>query len=152
MPTMAPPRPQPPQTLTAEPEPTAEATAKIEVRELDFYYGPRRVLEKINIKIRPNQVTALHRREIVLACRPDPWVERQCDKALRARHQKPYHALIFPDDGDVNGTNSVVLDAPHVGPTIESGLDLMAVFHDHSFGREIDRACCSGPDDQAANC
>ena len=34
-------------------------TAKIDVANLSFYYGARRVLEDINVKIVPNQVTAL---------------------------------------------------------------------------------------------
>jgi phosphate transport system ATP-binding protein len=33
--------------------------AKIDVTGLNFYYGPRRVLENIGLKIRPNEVTAL---------------------------------------------------------------------------------------------
>ena len=32
---------------------------KIDVSGLDFYYGPRRALEQIGLKVRPNQVTAL---------------------------------------------------------------------------------------------
>jgi len=36
-----------------------EATAKIDVTGLNFYYGPRRVLEEIALKVRPNEVTAL---------------------------------------------------------------------------------------------
>ena len=35
------------------------ASAKIDVRNLNFYYGARRVLEDITVKIVPNQVTAL---------------------------------------------------------------------------------------------
>jgi phosphate transport system ATP-binding protein len=41
------------------PEPVAEAAAKIDVNGLDFYYGTRRVLERITVLIRPNEVTAL---------------------------------------------------------------------------------------------
>jgi len=41
------------------PEPATPATAKIDVSGLNFYYGERRVLEHINVKIRPNEVTAL---------------------------------------------------------------------------------------------
>jgi phosphate transport system ATP-binding protein len=37
----------------------ADAPAKIEVSKLNFYYGSRRTLENINVKIRPNEVTAL---------------------------------------------------------------------------------------------
>jgi phosphate transport system ATP-binding protein len=33
--------------------------AKIEVKDLNFYYGSRRVLERIALDIRPNEVTAL---------------------------------------------------------------------------------------------
>jgi len=35
------------------------APAKIDVRALNFYYGPRRVLDNITVKARPNEVTAL---------------------------------------------------------------------------------------------
>ncbi|HEY7292087.1 MAG TPA: phosphate ABC transporter ATP-binding protein PstB [Vicinamibacterales bacterium] len=59
---MAPPRPQPPLTPPAHTSgvhPTTEAPAKIEVAGLNFYYGARRVLEQIAVKIRPNEVTAL---------------------------------------------------------------------------------------------
>jgi phosphate transport system ATP-binding protein len=56
---LAPPRPQPPVAPTQEPEATAQATAKIDVSGMNFYYGSRRVLEGINVKIRPNEVTAL---------------------------------------------------------------------------------------------
>jgi phosphate transport system ATP-binding protein len=37
----------------------AETAAKIAVAGLNFYYGPRRVLEQITVQIRPNEVTAL---------------------------------------------------------------------------------------------
>jgi phosphate transport system ATP-binding protein len=37
----------------------AETPAKIVVSGLDFYYGPRRVLEQVTVQIRPNEVTAL---------------------------------------------------------------------------------------------
>jgi phosphate transport system ATP-binding protein len=57
--TLAPPRPQPPSSL-APPVPAAiDAPGKIDVRALNFYYGVRRVLEGITLKIRSNQVTAL---------------------------------------------------------------------------------------------
>jgi phosphate transport system ATP-binding protein len=59
MTTTAAPRVQPPRTPAAPPEPSAEAAAKIDVRGLDFYYGPRRVLEQISVRLRPNEVTAL---------------------------------------------------------------------------------------------
>src|SRR5262245_56972515 len=55
----APPRPQPPLTASAGSSPTAEAAGKIEVHDLNFYYGLRRVLEKIRLKIGTNEVTAL---------------------------------------------------------------------------------------------
>ncbi|HEV3060602.1 MAG TPA: phosphate ABC transporter ATP-binding protein PstB [Vicinamibacterales bacterium] len=58
MPTIAAPRPQPP-SQQAGTHPMTEATAKIDVTDLDFYYGPRRVLEGIRLKVRPNEVTAL---------------------------------------------------------------------------------------------
>jgi phosphate transport system ATP-binding protein len=56
---LAPPRPQPPLAPPADPVADAAASAKIDVRGMNFYYGPRRVLEEINVKIRPNEVTAL---------------------------------------------------------------------------------------------
>lgn len=59
MSSMAPPRPRPPLVPSADPEVIIEATAKIDVTAMNFYYGPRRVLESINVKIHPNQVTAL---------------------------------------------------------------------------------------------
>src|SRR6266581_8555905 len=42
----------------AAPDPVAE-TAKIDVSGLSFYYGDRRALEQITVRIRPNEVTAL---------------------------------------------------------------------------------------------
>ena len=36
-----------------------DAPAKIAVSGLDFFYGPRRVLEQITVNVRPNEVTAL---------------------------------------------------------------------------------------------
>jgi len=59
MPTVAPAPPQPPLTPSTSPEPTVEATAKIDVSGMNFYYGARRVLENVSVKIRPNEVTAL---------------------------------------------------------------------------------------------
>jgi phosphate transport system ATP-binding protein len=44
---------------TPTPSGTAVPVTKIEVSNLNFYYGPRRVLEKIELKIRPHEVTAL---------------------------------------------------------------------------------------------
>src|SRR3954466_3267388 len=38
---------------------TAEVQEKIGVDRLDFYYGQRRVLEQISVRIAPNEVTAL---------------------------------------------------------------------------------------------
>jgi phosphate transport system ATP-binding protein len=53
------PRVQPPQAPPAPPEPAVEAAGKIDVQGLSFFYGPRRVLEEISVRIRPNEVTAL---------------------------------------------------------------------------------------------
>jgi phosphate transport system ATP-binding protein len=55
----SPPRPQPPTSTHANPDATVEAAAKIDVAGMNFYYGARRVLEHINLKVRPNEVTAL---------------------------------------------------------------------------------------------
>jgi len=57
--TSAPPRPQSQKAPATPLEPAVEAAAKIDVAGLDFYYGPRRVLEQISVQIRPNEVTAL---------------------------------------------------------------------------------------------
>jgi phosphate transport system ATP-binding protein len=57
--TSAPPRPQSQKAPATPREPAVEAAAKIDVAGLDFYYGPRRVLEQISVQIRPNEVTAL---------------------------------------------------------------------------------------------
>jgi phosphate transport system ATP-binding protein len=59
MSTLTVPRPQPPLAPGAGSEPAIESTAKIDVTDLDFFYGPRRVLEHIDLKVRPNEVTAL---------------------------------------------------------------------------------------------
>src|SRR4051794_20047607 len=59
MPTVAPPRAHPPLSATGPADPVAQAAAKIDVSGLNFYYGERRVLENIHVKIRPNEVTAL---------------------------------------------------------------------------------------------
>jgi len=57
---MAPTRAHPPQAPVATvPDATAAPAAKIDVAALDFYYGERRVLEQITLRIRPNEVTAL---------------------------------------------------------------------------------------------
>jgi phosphate transport system ATP-binding protein len=45
--------------MAPQPEPTIEATAKIDVAGMNFYYGARRVLEQVSLKVRPNEVTAL---------------------------------------------------------------------------------------------
>jgi phosphate transport system ATP-binding protein len=56
--TLAPLRSQNP--ISTSPQSAAtDAPGKIDVRDLDFYYGPRRVLERITLRIRSNQVTAL---------------------------------------------------------------------------------------------
>ena len=59
MSTTAPPRVQVPVTRPSPPEPAVEKAGKIDVAGLDFYYGERRVLEQISVRIRPNEVTAL---------------------------------------------------------------------------------------------
>jgi phosphate transport system ATP-binding protein len=59
MSTVAPPRAHPPMSPAASPDPVAQSAAKIDVSGLNFYYGERRVLENIHVKIRPNEVTAL---------------------------------------------------------------------------------------------
>jgi phosphate transport system ATP-binding protein len=53
------PRAHPRETTAVPHESTGTPTPKIEVAGLNFYYGPRRVLEGITVKIRPNEVTAL---------------------------------------------------------------------------------------------
>jgi phosphate transport system ATP-binding protein len=55
------PRPVPRATPVAGSNPSAasSAPAKIDVAGLNFYYGPRRVLENISVKVRPHEVTAL---------------------------------------------------------------------------------------------
>ena len=55
-------RPQPP-TLgelasRREPVPSRPGPCKIEAQGLDFYYGQKRALQEISLKIRPNVVTA----------------------------------------------------------------------------------------------
>src|SRR6058998_2120972 len=52
------PRAHPPLAPSAAPDPVVE-TAKIDVTGLNFYYGGRRALEQITVRIRPNEVTAL---------------------------------------------------------------------------------------------
>ncbi len=58
MSTIASPRAQLPLTPAGTPDPVAE-TAKIDVSGLSFYYGERRALEQITVRIKPNEVTAL---------------------------------------------------------------------------------------------
>jgi phosphate transport system ATP-binding protein len=53
------PSPTPTPTLTATPTPVIATRPKIAVEGMNFYYGPRRVLENIALRIFPNQVTAL---------------------------------------------------------------------------------------------
>ena len=50
---------RPLQAPALPPEPAALAAAKIDVSGLNFYYGDRRVLDHISLKVRPNEVTAL---------------------------------------------------------------------------------------------
>jgi phosphate transport system ATP-binding protein len=57
--TSAPPRPQPRTASVPAPEPALEPAGKIDVAGLNFYYGPRRVLEQICVRVRANEVTAL---------------------------------------------------------------------------------------------
>ena len=59
MSTTALPRTHPPLAPAAPPEPAIGAAVKIDVNGLNFYYGARRVLEQISVRIRPNEVTAL---------------------------------------------------------------------------------------------
>jgi len=62
MATIVAPRPQPPAAqapTSGDAHPMTEASAKIDVADLNFYYGTRRVLERITVKVRPNEVTAL---------------------------------------------------------------------------------------------
>src|SRR5712691_8067855 len=55
---VAPPRPQPPQASASSADPLADATAKIDVGGMNFYYGANRVLEGITLSVKANQVTA----------------------------------------------------------------------------------------------
>jgi phosphate transport system ATP-binding protein len=59
MSTIAPPRTHPPVAAAGPSASTAQAPTKIDVASLNFYYGERRVLDDIHLKIRPNEVTAL---------------------------------------------------------------------------------------------
>ena len=55
---VAPPRPQPPQASASSADPLADATAKIDVDGMNFYYGTNRVLEGVTLRVKANQVTA----------------------------------------------------------------------------------------------
>jgi phosphate transport system ATP-binding protein len=57
--TLASPRTHPPGTPAVPAASAPEAAAKIDVSGLNFFYGDRRVLEAIHLKVRPNEVTAL---------------------------------------------------------------------------------------------
>src|SRR5438445_4083058 len=59
MSTMTSPRTHPPDTSAVPAASAPEAAAKIDVAGLNFYYGDRRVLDHISLKVRPNEVTAL---------------------------------------------------------------------------------------------
>jgi phosphate transport system ATP-binding protein len=59
MSTTAPQRIQPASAPAPPAQTAVEPDAKIDVAALDFFYGPRRVLEQISVRIRPNEVTAL---------------------------------------------------------------------------------------------
>jgi phosphate transport system ATP-binding protein len=59
MSTLAPTRTQPPRATAGAPDPAPGTAVKIDVDGLNFYYGERRVLDDIHLKIRPNEVTAL---------------------------------------------------------------------------------------------
>ena len=59
MSTTAPQRIQPAIASGPPAQSAVEQAAKIDVAGLDFFYGPRRVLEQISVRIRPNEVTAL---------------------------------------------------------------------------------------------
>src|SRR5258708_6990694 len=48
-----------PHATGSRPSPAAVAPVKIDVSRMNFYYGSNRVLEQINVKVMPNQVTAL---------------------------------------------------------------------------------------------
>src|SRR4030088_2302632 len=45
--------------IPVSPMPAPAVTPKIQVAGMNFYYGPRRVLENIALDVQPNQVTAL---------------------------------------------------------------------------------------------
>ena len=51
--------PQPAAGAPSPPVPSPPVAPKIQVSGMNFYYGPRRVLENIVLDVQPNQVTAL---------------------------------------------------------------------------------------------
>jgi phosphate transport system ATP-binding protein len=52
--------PMPPSPeATPPPSPAVNVRPKIDVAGMNFFYGDNRVLEQINVQIRPNEVTAL---------------------------------------------------------------------------------------------
>ena len=48
-----------PSVVAQDRPPSADVPPKIDVSGMNFYYGPRRVLEDITLNVRPNEVTAL---------------------------------------------------------------------------------------------
>jgi phosphate transport system ATP-binding protein len=56
---MAPALPQPPIASTAVRAPTGAEVGKIDVRELNFFYGAHQVLDRISMQVHAHQVTAL---------------------------------------------------------------------------------------------
>jgi phosphate transport system ATP-binding protein len=56
---MAPALPQPPIASTAVRAPTGAEVGKIDVRELNFFYGAHQVLDRISVQVYAHQVTAL---------------------------------------------------------------------------------------------
>jgi phosphate transport system ATP-binding protein len=49
----------PPAGAAPTPQPAPPVAPKIQVAGMNFYYGPRRVLDDITVNVQPNQVTAL---------------------------------------------------------------------------------------------
>jgi phosphate transport system ATP-binding protein len=58
-PTLTSPRAHPTEKAALPHDPAPEPATKIDVSNLNFFYGPRRALEGISVRIRPNEVTAL---------------------------------------------------------------------------------------------
>jgi phosphate transport system ATP-binding protein len=52
-------RAHPPETTAVPQERSLQRAVKIDVANLNFYYGPRQALDGITVRIRPNEVTAL---------------------------------------------------------------------------------------------